>query len=432
MAVDSGRPWEYGSGNYDMRTRNELFEGAVVVGLMLVAERGVASDWPQWRGPNRDDVSTETALLEDWPSAGPPLFWKATDLGQGYSTVAVAAGRVFTIGDRRDASFVIALNEANGQPVWSAKLGKPGEFGGYVGPRSTPTVDGELLYAVGQWGDIVCLESATGKERWRKSFTKDFGGAAPNWGYAESPLVDGGQVVVTPGGSQGTLAALRKDTGAVLWRSKGFTDAAQYSSMIVAEIGGVRQYIQLTGSSVAGVSAADGRLLWQAKRRGEVAVIPTPIYHDGFVYVTSGYGAGCNLFQISGDAGRFSAREVYANKVVVNHHGGAVLVGDAVYSYSDGKGWTSQEFKTGRANWQVKDKLGKGSLTCAGNRLYLRQEDRPGTVALIEVSIAGYREHGRFNPPDRSEMQSWTHPVVANGKLYLRDQDVLLCYSVGK
>jgi hypothetical protein len=205
-----------------------------------------------------------------------------------------------------------------------------------------------------------------------------------------------------------------------------------YSSLIVAEIGGVRQYIQLTGSSVAGVSAADGRLLWQAKRRGEVAVVPTTIYHDGYVYVTSGYGAGCNLFQITANAGRFAAREVYANKVIVNHHGGAVLAGDSVFSYSDGKGWTSQDFKTGRANWQDKEKLGKGSLTCAGDRLYLRQEDSPGTVALIEVSTAGYKEHGRFNPPDRSEMQSWTHPVVANGKLYLRDQDVLLCYSVGR
>jgi len=403
---------------------------ALLVGLFAVTHAH-ASDWPQWRGPNRDNVSTETGLKADWPRGGPALLWKATGLGDGYSTVAVVGDRLFTIGDRRDASYVTAFNTANGQAVWAAKLGKPGEFGGYAGPRSTPTVDGEFLYTLGQFGDLVCFETATGKEKWHKDLTKDFGGAAPNWGYAESPLVDGEQVVVTPGGSQGTLAAVRKDTGVLVWRSKSITDAAQYSSAIVAVIAGVRQYIQLTAASVMGIAAADGQLLWRASRRGDVAVIPTPIYHDGYVYVTSGYGVGCNLFQITEKAGKFSAREVYSNKMMVNHHGGVVLVNDSIYGYSDSKGWTSQDFKTGRANWQDKDKLGKGSLTCAGNRLYLRQEDKPGTVALIEVSPAGYKEHGRFEPPHRSDMQSWSHPVVANGKLYLRDQDVLLCYDVG-
>ena len=412
-----------------MGHRNLFTPTLLVVATFL--SHAHASDWPQWRGPNRDNVSTETALKQDWPRGGPPLVWKATGLGDGYSTVAVVGERLFTIGDRRDASFVTAVNAANGQAVWATKLGKPGEFGGYAGPRSTPTVDGALLYALGQFGDLVCFEAATGKERWRKELTKDFGGAPPNWGYAESPLVDGEQVIVTPGGSQGTLAALRKDTGQLLWRSKGFTDAAQYSSVVAVIIGGVRQYIQLTAASVVGVAPDDGRLLWRASRRGDVAVIPTPVYHDGCVYVTSGYGAGCNLFQIAENGGKFSAREVYSNKMMVNHHGGVVLVNGSIYGYSDSKGWTSQDFKTGKANWQNKDKLGKGSLTSAGNRLYLRQEDKPGTVALIEISPAGYKEHGRFDPPHRSDMQSWAHPVVANGKLYLRDQDVLLCYDVG-
>jgi outer membrane protein assembly factor BamB len=259
---------------------------------------------------------------------------------------------------------------------------------------------------------------------------KDFGGTMPGWGYAESPLVDGNKVVCTPGGSQGAIVALDKNSGAVLWRSQDFTDNAQYSSLVPAEIGGVRQYIQLTGRSVVGVSAADGKLLWRASRRGDVAVIPTPIYKDGFVYVTSGYGVGDNLFQISASGGKFTIKEIYSNKVIVNHHGGAILVGDCVYGYSDSKGWTCQDFKTGQARWQDKEKLGKGCLSYADGHLYLRQEDSPGTVALIEASPTGYREHGRFNPPFRSNQQSWTHPVISDGKLYLRDQDVLLCYDV--
>ena len=159
-------------------------------------------------------------------------------------------------------------------------------------------------------------------------------------------------------------------------------------------------------------------------------MIPTPIYKDGFVYVTSGYGAGCNCFQITSAGGKFSAQQIYANKVMVNHHGGALLVEGNVYGYSDGKGWTCQDFKTGDAKWQDKEKLGKGSITYADKRLYLRQEDKAGSVALIEPSPAGYKEHGRFNPANRSEKQSWPHPVVANGKLYLRDQNVLSCYDV--
>jgi outer membrane protein assembly factor BamB len=398
--------------------------------LVSLAFASPPGDWPQWRGPNRDDISTERGLLKKWPAEGPRLAWKANDLGNGYSTVAIAGNRIFTTGDRKDSSFVIALNLADGKPLWSAKLGKPGDLGGYVGPRGTPTVDGDLLYVISQWGDFVCLEAATGNEKWRKSFTKDFEGTLPNWGYAESPLVDGDKVVSTPGGAQGAVVALNKMTGAPVWRSTDFTDSAHYSSLIIAEPGGVRQYLQLTAASVAGVAAADGKLLWRAARKGDVAVIPTPIYDNGFVYVASGYGVGCNLFKITANGGKFSTSQVYANKVMVNHHGGVIKLDDFLYGYSDGKGWTCQEFKSGDAKWQNKEKLGKGCLAYADGHFYLRQEEGPGTVALIEASPEGYKEHGRFNPPDRSRQRAWPHPVIAGGKLYLRDQDTLLCYDV--
>lgn len=393
---------------------------------------GASGDWPQWRGPNHDAISTETGLLKDWPQGGPKLAWEAKGLGAGYSSISIVGDRMFTAGDKGAESFVEALTSADGKPLWSARLGKAGPVGQpqFEGPRATPTTDGELVFAVSQWGEMVCLRADTGKEVWRKDYTKDFGGACPFWGYAESPLIDGDKVVVTPGGSQGALAALDKKTGNVIWRSKEFTDSAHYSSLIISDLGGVRQYVQLTPSSVAGIAAADGKLLWKAPRKGNVAVIPTPIYDEGFVYVTSGYAAGCNLFRVNAQSGQFSAEQVYANKIMANHHGGVVKVGDYVYGYSEGKGWTCQDFKTGEAKWQERDKFRKGSIAYADGRLYLRQEDKAGTVALIEATPDGYREHGRFDQPDRSGKNSWPHPVIAGGKMYLRDQDVLLCYDV--
>ncbi len=408
--------------------RSTSLTGCLLLGLAASAA-AADSDWPQWRGPHRDGISPETGLLQQWPAQGPTLAWKVTGLGAGYSGLAVVDGKIFTMGDGTDSSFIYALSEANGKQLWAAKVGKPGGGGGYAGPRCTPTVDGDLVVALGQAGDLVCVEAATGKERWRKNLSSDFAGKMMSgWGYSESPLVDGDKVICTPGGSRGTLLALNKNTGAELWRTKDLKDAAAYCSPVVAEIGGKRQYIQLTAASVFGV-AEDGTVLWRAPRRGETAVIPTPVVYDNFVYVTSGYGIGCNLFKVSAADGQFKAEQVYANKVMVNHHGGVIRIGEYLYGYSDGKGWVCQEFKTGKSVWAEKEKLGKGSITYADGRFYLREEDK-GTVALIEASPKGYKETGRFDQPGRSEMNSWPHPVIAHGKLYLRDQGLLLCYKI--
>ena len=403
---------------------------AIVLILNGVA-LGRAADWPQWRGPNHNDISTETGLLKQWPAGGPKLMWKGRGLGEGYSSVAVVGHRLYSAGDKRDANFVVALNAADGSIAWSVKLGRSGAVGSpaFEGPRSTPTVSGEMVFALGQWGELVCLESASGREVWRKDLVKDLGGVRPEWGYAESPLADGKNLILTPGGPEGAIVALDQKTGSVAWRSKGFTDSPNYSSVAVAEIGGVRQYVQLTPKSVAGVATADGKFLWRTPRLGRTATIPSPVCHDGLVYVTSGYGVGCNLFKVSAGGGKFSAEEVYANKVMANHHGGVIKVGDFLYGHSEGKGWTCQELKSGEAKWQEKEKLDKGSIAYADGRLYLRSEAK-GTVVLIEASTAGYREHGRFEQPERSRFKAWPHPVIANGKLYLRDADLLLCYDV--
>lgn len=397
----------------------------------VCALSSVAADWPNFRGPEVNGISKETGLLKQWPAGGPPLAWKMTGVGDGYSGVSVVGQRVYTAGDKADSSFVHAVNLADGKPLWSAKLGKPGSmgYGNFAGPRATPTVDGDLLFAVSQWGEMVCLQASDGEAKWRKQFTEDFGGKLPEWGFAESPLVDGDKVVVTPGGSKGAIVALNKKTGAVIWQSKDFTDEAHYSSLVAAEIGGVRQYVQLTAKSVVGVAADNGRVLWTAPRKGATAVIPTPVYHADHVYVTSGYGIGCNLFKISSGGGNFSADQVYANKVMVNHHGGVILVEGNIYGYSDGKGWTCQDFNSGEAKWQEKQKLGKGAIAYADGRFYLRDESK-GTLVLLEVSADEYKEAGRFEQPDRSKKNAWPHPVIAQGKLFIRDQDLLLCYDV--
>jgi outer membrane protein assembly factor BamB len=391
-----------------------------------------ASDWPQWRGPNRDGISTETGLLKQWPEGGPALAWKTTGIGAGYSTVSILKGKIYTTGDRGDASYVVALNEADGKELWSSKLGKAGApgWGGFAGPRATPTVDGEKLYTVDQWGEMVCLATADGKELWRKDYAKDFGASRPEWGFSESPLVDGDQVVITPGGEKGAIVALNKNTGAVLWQTKDFTDPAHYSSVNLATIAGVKQYVQLTAENLVGIAPKDGKVLWKAKRKGATAVIPDPVFSDSLVYVTSGYGIGCNLFKITPASGAFSAEQVYANKVMVNHHGGVILLKDFVYGFSEGKGWTCQDLKSGEAKWQEKGKVGKGSLVYADGCFYLRSEEKKGTIALIDASSEGYKELGRFDQPERTDKNSWSHPVVANGKLYIRDQDLLLCYDV--
>ncbi|HYG75516.1 MAG TPA: PQQ-binding-like beta-propeller repeat protein [Planctomycetota bacterium] len=397
--------------------------------LINISAFGGEGDWPQWRGPKRDGLSTETGLLKQWPAAGPPLAWRATGVGAGFSSVSVSGGKVFTMGDVQGNSCIIAL-DLSGKVLWTAKVGGVGGGGGYPGTRCTPAISGDVVIGMSQYGEIVCVHGKTGAEVWRKHMEKDFGGKMMSgWGYSESPLIDGELVILTPGGPKGTVLALKKTTGELVWRTADYKDAAAYSSVVPAEIGGVPQYLQLTGQSVAGIGAKDGKLLWRADRAGATAVISTPIYHEGLVYVTSGYGVGCNAFAVKAENGAFSTNQIYANKSMKNHHGGVIRVGDHVYGFNDSGGWTCMELKTGNVAWSDKG-VGKGAIAYADGHLYMRGESGPGSIALVEATPAAYKEKGRFDPPDRSKAHSWAHPVIAGGKLYIRDQDVLLCYDV--
>ena len=400
---------------------------ASLTALIILASPAPAADWPTWRGPKRDGISTETGLLKQWPAGGPPLAWKTRGCGAGFASVSVADGRVITLGDGPDGARVVAFS-TEGQPLWESEvIGRPG--GDFKGGKSTPALDDGLVYVLGQFGDLVCLDAKSGKVRWKKNLTTDFGGRMQQWNFTESPLVDGNKLLVTPGGGQGTMVALDKKTGATLWQSKQWTDDTAYSSIVPSEFGGRRHYVQLTERSVAGIAADNGALLWRAPRQGATAVVPTPIVAGDLVFVTSGYNIGCNLFKLQRVGNVIGSQQLLASREMVNHHGGVILVGQHIYGHSDNGNWTCLELRTGRVAWKHAG-VGKGAVAYADGHLYCRSESGQGTVALIEATPQGYKEKSRFNQPDRSGQNSWAHPVIANGKLYLRDQDLLLCYDV--
>ena len=398
-----------------------------------------AADWPQWRGTNRDGKSADTDLLKEWPKEGPPLAWKINGLGGGYSGPSIAAGRIFGMSNRGDDEVIWALSETDGKELWAARLGpafKQVAPQGKEGPACTPTVDGELLFVEGLGGAVACLQVKDGKILWQRSLTGDFGGSVPRWSYRESPLVDGDKVICTPGGQDATLVALDKLTGKTIWKSQvpGGPGAA-YASAIAIDFDGQRQYVQLTAKTLVGVAASDGNFLWRYDQpaNGMGINCSPPLYHDGKVFAASAYGKGGGLVKLSKDAsGGVKAEEVYFTKKMQKHHGGMIVFDGCLYGANGGNEGGSLvclDFQTGNVLWDGRDSgAPKGSLALADGRLYYRAEN--GTILLIEPDAKQYVERGRFDQPDRSKQPAWTHPVIANGKLYLRDQDVLLCYDV--
>ncbi len=416
-----------------------------LVGLVLWCGTGrgadlpvSTSDWPQWRGPHRDGLSADTGLLQQWGDNGPQLAWKTAGLGPGYSSISIHDGRIFTMGERDAQECVIALNLSDGHELWHTPVGKTGDNGGYPGPRCTPTTDGDLIYALGTRGDLVCCNAATGKIVWRKNLETDFGGSMMSgWGYSESPLVDGDKLICTPGAKNAMLVALNKKTGAEIWRSsipEGKAGAG-YSSIVISTGAGKKQYVQLVGQGLIGVSADDGKFLWNYNRvANSVANIATPIVRDDYVFASTAYDAGSALVKLVPSGDGVKAQEVYflpANKFQ-NHHGGMVLVGDYLYAgHGQKNGFPiCIEWKTGHVKWGG-DKRGPGqgsaAVAYADGRLYFRYED--GTMALIGASPLEYKLYGTFKIPDVKE-PSWPPPVIAGGKLYLREQDALLCYNL--
>jgi outer membrane protein assembly factor BamB len=405
-----------------------------------VSSRGAGSAkpayWPQWRGPGRDDIASDEGLLESWPNDGPPLVWTGTGLGEGYASIVVDGGRIYTTGDRKDGEFLICLEEASGQEIWSRRIGDAWRDGG---ARSTPTTDGKLVYALTPGGDLVCASAADGSSVWQKNLKADFGGRMMSgWGYSESPLIDGERIICTPGADDAALAALDRRTGETIWTATiDDCGGSGYSSIVKCNAGGVEQYVTVLGKTggAVGVRAADGKLLWRHDdAAGHVANIPTPIVRGDYVFYTTGYDVGGSaLLKIVPRGGELAAEVVWqkGSNELRNHHGGVVLVGDYLYGgHGQNQGFPfCVNFETGKSMWTRKRGPGERSaaVTYADGRLYFRYEN--GLMALIAADPNEYKLISTFKIPNGAR-PSWSHPVVAGGRLYLRDKDRLLCYDV--
>ncbi|MFN3153617.1 PQQ-binding-like beta-propeller repeat protein [Bremerella sp.] len=433
----------------------------------------LANDWPQWQGLHRDAISQETGLMKSWPSEGPRLAWRVDDLGGGDSTPSIADGRIFGMSNRGEDEVVWALSEESGKQQWVTKLGpayKQDMPQSKEGPGCTPTVDGKLLFVMGMAGNVACLNVEDGAIVWQRDLKEDFGGTIPRWSYRESPLIDGEKMIVTPGGNMATIVALDKQTGKTLWQTKTQEEEAQpeaapmreesrdepprgegrsrgrrgfgrggprpdaaYASAIAIDFEGQRQYVQLTAKALVSVAADNGQLLWKYDRPANAMGIncSTPIYQDGLVFAASAYGNGGGAVKLNkNDDGTIEAEEVYFTSNMQNHHGGMIVVDGCLYGANGGNGGgflACLDYQTGDVLWRERSAQ-KGALAMADGLLYLRTED--GTVLLVEPNKAEYVEKGRFEQPDRTDSPAWAHPVIANGKLYIRDHDLLLCYDV--
>jgi len=406
-----------------MKSKRVVFSGIVLLFALAGNAMGQAgANWPQWRGPNRDGISKETGLLKEWPAEGPPLVWKTAGAGRGYSSFSVANGRLYTMGLRGDREFIVAFDIANGKEAWATPHGSSAfrnDRGD--GPRGTPTIDGDRLYALGGNGDLSCLDARTGRVVWTKNVLKEFGGSNITWGISESPLVMGNKVLVNAGGRNASIVALNKNDGLVIWKSQ--SDEAGYSSAIPLQINGGTQVIFFTAQRAVGLDLNDGKLLWEyAKPSNQTANVATPIARANRVFISSDYGTGGGVVEIKPDG---KAQEIYFTKEMRNHHSSSVLVGDHLYGFSSAV-LTAMRFDTGEVAWRNRS-VGKGSLVYADGHLYCFSEN--GVVGLVEANSTEYREKGRFRIQQDS-LPTWTHPVVAGGRLYLRDQDTIYAFDV--
>ena len=395
------------------------------------------ANWPQFRGANHDGISPDADLLDEWPEGGPEKLWVYEGAGLGYSGIIVVGGKLFTQGTQGDDVTVVCVDVASGKEVWNTSYSKDDQQGYSAGwghgPRGTPTYSDGKIYALGPKGTLVCLNAEDGKKEWDKNYVDDFGGKWGGWGYSASPFVDGENLIIAPGGEDAGIVCLKKDTGAVVWKASDVKPGkAEYATIVPAEINGVRQYVRLFERELVGVAAEDGKLLWSSPWDGKTAVIPTPIVDGNEIYITSGYGVGCKLVRVKED---FSTEDVWVNKTMKNHHGGVVKVGEKLYGFSDGGGLICQDWDSGEMTWNEKGQYtSKGSVHVADGKLYALNEG-DGVLTLADASPDGFEQKGQLTLEPQSANRNpkgkiWTHPVVVGGKLFLRDQEIVICYDV--
>ncbi|HLA86084.1 MAG TPA: PQQ-binding-like beta-propeller repeat protein [Thermoguttaceae bacterium] len=407
--------------------------GSILVLCVLGASRSaVSADWPRFNGPNQDNISTDKGLLREWPKDGPRLVWKATDIGEGYAGVTVGGGRIYTSGNVGDKTTVTAL-DLGGKQQWQSENGRAYKAS-FPGARGTPTLDGDRVYDESPLGQVTCFDAKSGKPIWTLNLLEKFGGKVLTWGLAESVLIDGDHVICCPGGKT-AMVALDKRTGETVWQSKSAEgDLAGYASPALIEYKGLRLVLTMTDGALIGVNAKTGELLFRFSHPTKYKVNALmPLFHEGCVFISSGYGTtGSVLVKLNVRGRKAEAVQVWQAKELDNHHGGVVLLDGYVYgaAHDGGKNkWVCLDWKTGKVLWAEKG-IGKGSLTAADGLLYTMNESR--AVGLVKPSPEKYDLVSRFTLPRGGKGNSWAHPVVCGGRLYLRHGNFLHAYDVAK
>jgi hypothetical protein len=391
------------------------------------------TSWPQWRGPNRDGKSSETGLAKKWPQGGPKLLWSIEGLGMGFSTVSIADGLLYTTGMVGKEGILFAI-DLQGNLKWKKSYGAEWR-GAHPGVRTTPTVDGDRLYVISGQGRVVCFNAKTGEEKWAVDTLKRFDGKNITWGISESVLIDRDNLICTPGGKDATIVALNKMTGETVWTSKGLSDNPCYSSLILVERGGNRLVVTMTENFVVGVDADTGKVLWIDKfeeyQKEPKPINPvTPVYYNGCVYATSGYDNGGAMLELSEDGSKVSRK--WVDTTLDCHHGGVVVVDGYIYgaNWKSNKSgnWVCLDWDSGKVMYE-KEWICKGSITYADGMLYC-YEEKKGTVALVKASPDGFDVISSFEV-SKGTGEHWAHPVVCDGRLYIRHGDTLMVYDVG-
>ncbi|MBL7223690.1 MAG: PQQ-binding-like beta-propeller repeat protein [Candidatus Brocadiae bacterium] len=402
---------------------------ALLLGAVLAWARSGAAEWPQFHGPRRDNMSTETGLLEQWPEGGPTRLWTAKGIGHGFASVAIAHGLIFTTGNVGKNTVITAL-DLHGKPAWTFANG-PAWTREHPGSRSTPTLDGGHLYHKSPLGHLVCLEAKTGRKVWGVDTAERFGARQLKWAFGESPLIDGDRVIVCPGGEEAGIVALDKRTGKTVWVCAETRHKAGYGSAILVEHGGLRQIVVATAQSLVGVRAADGKLLWQIKHKTPYDEnIMMPLFHEGHVLFSTGHRVGAVRLKLNVQGQACAVDVVWRNPDLDNHHGGLILHGGHLYTYSHGKykwGFTCAEWESGKTTFRVRTPT-KGALTYADGRIYALDERRG--MRLLRPNTAKLDVVSEFEIPRGGKGPTWAHPVVCGGRLYIRHSDFLYAYDI--
>lgn len=414
--------------------------------VLFLPTLAVAADsWPQWNGPNRDGISAEKGLLKTWPKEGPALVWTFDNAGTGFSAPAAVDGTLYLTGARKETEYLFAL-DSQGKELWATPIGPIYDFKGNQwsgGPNGSPSVDKDSIVTLGSQGILLCTDRK-GTKRWALDLVASLGAEvndvqspvkSPAWGFCWSPILDGDQVLITPGGNQGLVAALDKKTGKVLWQSKEIKEPCTYASAVLATIGDVKHLVAIVQNGAVGVSTRDGSVLWRYQRVNYPDIVATsPVVFKNQVYLTAGWNGGSTLLEITQEGGKFVAKEIYAKKEIGNKQGGVVLLNGSLYGFHEDRAWNCQDWATGKINWESNRRgFPVGSIISADDLIFIQGEQ--GDVGLLAASPTKYELKSRFKLPRETTLRKpsgrvWTHPVIADGLLYLRDQDLVFCYKV--